>query len=221
MIESLRRGFGEILYSDHGNILVYDRKSKVCMVLAGEEDGGEKLIQLAPSDTELFLVSQEFMRELLLSKGWLLLMECSQYLYTAKETLPVRYKEIRPLTMEQFEYVCRHYSHDSADYVKNRISSGFLYGAFDGDRIVGFAGMHEEGSMGLLYVDEDYRRRGIAEALEAYVANRMLERSWIPYGHVVTGNEASEKLQEKLKFYKADQKVWWIERRKEDADLKF
>ncbi len=218
MIESLRRGFGEMIYAEGGNVLVYDNAEKVCMILAKNSPGGKKLIEQAPEDTDLLLVSQEFVKDDLPEHEWSLLMTCHQYLYTQRETLPVRYKEIRRLTMEQFDYVCSHYEHDDSSYLEERIRSGFLYGAFDGEKIVGFAGMHGEGSMGLLYVDEAYRRRGIAESLEAYVVNRMLERGWTPYGHVIEGNEISEHLQEKLGFYKAGRKVWWLKKQEKQEN---
>ncbi|MGN0166770.1 MAG: tRNA (guanosine(37)-N1)-methyltransferase TrmD [Acetatifactor sp.] len=215
MIESLRRGFGEILYAEGANVLIYDREEKICMILAENQTAGEKLTELVPEDTDLFLVSQEFMKDVLLKRDREMLMACHQYLYTQKETLPVRYKEIHRLSMEQLAYVCNHYEHDDSSYLEERIHAGFLYGAFDGERIVGFAGMHGEGSMGLLYVDEAYRRRGIAESLEAYVVNRMLERGWTPYGHVIEGNEVSGHLQEKLGLYKAGRKVWWLKQKKQ------
>ena len=64
--------------------------------------------------------------------------------------------------------------------------------------------------MGLLYVEEEYRRQGIAESLEAFCINRCLEKGWTPYGHVLTDNTASEKLQDKLRFYKASQSIYWL-----------
>lgn len=212
MIESLRRGFGEVIHAEGGNILIYDSAEKVCMILAEDSLSGKELVGLVPEDAELFLVFQEYEKDYLLDCGCELLMACHQYLYTPRETLPVRFKEIRRLTMDQFDYVCSHYEHDDSCYLEERILAGFLYGAFDGEKIVGFAGMHGEGSMGLLYVDEAYRGRGIAESLEAYVVNRMLERGWTPYGHVIEGNEISEHLQEKLGFYKAGKKVWWLKK---------
>jgi predicted GNAT family acetyltransferase len=66
--------------------------------------------------------------------------------------------------------------------------------------------------MGMLYVDEAFRRQGIAESLEAYYINRSIEKGRIPYCHVVAGNPASEHLQEKLGLYRAKNKAWWIKK---------
>nr|WP_296472737.1 GNAT family N-acetyltransferase [uncultured Acetatifactor sp.] len=87
-----------------------------------------------------------------------------------------------------------------------------MYGAFLEGRQVGFVGIHDEGSLGMLFVEEPFRGRGIGASLEAYVVNHMLEKGWTPYGHVAAGNASSERLQERLGFYKAEKKFWWLEK---------
>lgn len=209
MIESLKRGLGEIICSENGDVLIYDEKARVCMVLASEHKAGERLMELVPAGAELIVATQDFMRDIVLEQNFRIFGECSQYLYTARETLPVPYRNIRRLTMEHSEYVRSHYAYDETDAL---IRSGVMYGAFDGEKIIGFTGMHGEGSMGLLYVEEAYRGQKIAESLEAYNVNRMLEKGWTPYCHVLEGNGVSEHLQEKLGFYKASVKIWWMEK---------
>ena len=87
-----------------------------------------------------------------------------------------------------------------------------MYGAFLEGRQVGFVGIHDEGSLGMLFVEESFRGRGIGASLEAWAVNCMLEKGWIPYGHVAEGNEASARLQERLGFYKAEKSFWWLEK---------
>ena len=69
---------------------------------------------------------------------------------------------------------------------------------YDGDRPVGFCGEHLEGSMGLLYVFPEYRRRGYAEEMETYYIARTMDRGLIPFGQVERQNFASLELQKKL-----------------------
>lgn len=54
MIESLKRGKGEILCAEGGNVLIYDRESKVCMGVAADRTAGEKLLALLPQEAEPF-----------------------------------------------------------------------------------------------------------------------------------------------------------------------
>lgn len=149
-------------------------------------------------------------------------MECLQGAYTRREKLPVRGLygpdgrgengfSIRTLTEEFIPFVAEHYSEiGSPEYVTERILHGALYGAFYEEKIVGFIADHEEGSIGMLYVLPEYRKRHVAMALETYCMNLAVERGEIPYGQVVLGNEASIRLQEKMGICFAKGTVVWM-----------
>ncbi len=227
MIESLKRGLGEILYQENGEVVIYDADARICMLLyqsqkneargvqdsvmknscIGEESNGNRLLQLIkqiPVEAEYVFGFREQLGDME-EQGWKSFGEFFQYLYPQKEPLPVRHKNIRQLSREtlsseQLAFVQSHYTYDD---ITERISAGAMYGAFDGERMIGFMGLHGEGSLGLLYVDEEYRRHGIGESLQAYIINRVLEKGWIPFTQVSVDNEASWKLQEKLGLYKA------------------
>ena len=151
-------------------------------------------------------------------------MECIQGAYTRKEKLPVRGLygpdgrgengfSIRTLTEEFIPFVAEHYSEiGSPEYVTERILHGAVYGAFYEEKIVGFIADHEEGSIGMLYVLPEYRKRHVAMALETYCMNLAVERGEIPYGQVVLGNEASIHLQEKMGICFAKGTVVWMGR---------
>lgn len=149
-------------------------------------------------------------------------MECLQGAYTRREKLPVRGLygpdgrgedgfAIRTLTEEFIPFVAEHYSEiGSPEYVTERIRHGAVYGAFYDEKIVGFIANHEEGSIGMLYVLPEYRKRHVAMALETYCMNLAVERGEIPYGQVVLGNEASIHLQEKMGICFAKETVVWM-----------
>nr|WP_302111021.1 tRNA (guanosine(37)-N1)-methyltransferase TrmD [uncultured Acetatifactor sp.] len=222
MMESLARGRAEILYEARREretaVLLYDRGCGICMMTALDGETGEKMADMLPADARMALVSEAFLRDILTGRQYRVSGEFRQVLYTRRETLPVKHKEIRQLSEDDLPYVCKWYCDEGrgpgvdCGYVRERIRAGAMYGAFLEGRQVGFAGIHDEGSLGMLYVEEPFRGRGIAASLEAYVVNRMLERGWVPYGHVEAGNAASERLQEKLGFYKAEKSFWWLEK---------
>ena len=222
MMESLARGRADILYTDYRSketaVLLYDRGCRIAMMTALDQETGGKLADLLPAETEMVLVSEAFVRDILLKRQYAVFGEFSQMLYTRRETLPVRHKDIRLLSMDDFPYVCKWYGDGTqgpgtdGGYVRERISAGAMYGAFLDGRQVGFVGMHDEGSLGMLFVEEPFRGRGIGASLEAYAVNRMLERGWTPYGHVAVGNASSARLQERLGFYKAEKSFWWLEK---------
>lgn len=210
IMESLARGKGEILYWQGKNLMVYDADSRTCMADAENKEQFAEVYKASPAKITFYLTRSACVKDFLLENGHKLWGECTQVLYTAKEMLPVNYKDIRPLTMENAAYVTDHYGYDEASYVTERILAGAMWGAFDGEKLVGFIGLHGDGSLGLLYVDEDYRRKGIAASLQAYGINRLVEQGYVPYGHILDGNEASLALQEKMGMYVAGQKIWWI-----------
>ncbi len=225
--ESLKGGRGEILYENEERLLVADREAGVCMLLCGnggrtgearalaDEDGSKltELLSAAPEHTEWYVVIQEQLVNELLARGFRIWGKCSQYVYTQGQVLPVRLKEIRRLTLADLEYVCAHYHQEGKEYLEERIRAGVMYGAFEDGRQIGFIGTHKEGAMGMLYVEEGYRRQGVGRALLSYNINRLLEQGRTPYGHVLAGNSASESLLEGMGLYKAGRPVWWMQKK--------
>lgn len=212
LMESLSRGLGEILFMQGEEVIIQDDDAATTFLYTEDKRMSEVMQAALPPQASLILANNKELSDQLQEQGWHLIGACSQYLYTAKEPLPVKYKNIRQLTLDDLEYVNQHYHYEEREYLARRIWAGLMFGAYDGDRLVGFIGVHGEGSGGMLYVDREYRRQGIAESLEAYLLNRCIERGWIPYGHVMEGNEASELLQEKMGLYKASKKLYWLDR---------
>lgn len=211
MIESLRRGKAEILYADRGNVLLYDRTSRLCMISAQNAETGERLLEKVPKDASLFVTSQDFLNEPICNRfSCEIFHECIQVCYPQKQALPVKYKDIRLLGEEFIPYVRERYHMGDSEYVAERIRAGAMYGAFCDEKPVGFIGIHNDGSLGMLFVEETHRRKGLGISLESYAINRICEKGWTPYGHVVTGNETSLGLQERLGLYPSSGTIWWL-----------
>ena len=102
-----------------------------------------------------------------------------------------------------------HYHLTGEDYLANLLARGRMTGAFDGERMASFAGLHEEGTLGLLEVFPAYRRRGLATLLQSYMTNRELALGHIPYGQVFDGNEPSLALQRSLGFACSKGQIYW------------
>lgn len=211
LMESLFRGNGEILYAQNGNLLLYDKSCKLCMVSAQSREEGDKLLALIPEETQMAVTSQAFLNETICDRfSFQIFHECFQACYPQKQTLPVKHKDIRLLLPEDLNYVTEHYRMGSEAYIQERIRAKVMYGAFIGEKPVGFVGMHDDGSMGMLFVEEAYRGQGIGASLEAYIINRILEKGWTPYAHVIVGNEGSLRLQKNLGLYISNDTIWWL-----------
>ncbi len=221
MMELLRRGNGELLYHVGESVLLFDRKCNAFVITAKNSEQAEKMCGLLDSavykmglsdkkNRVLFVVSQENLRDMLTARFGAKSVCCVQACYTRKEPLPVKHKDIRKLDITYLDYITEHYKTGDTAYLKSLLEANGMYGAFVDDVPAGFIGCHADGSMGLLYVAEEYRRQGIASSLESYMINRMLELGWTPYAHVLTDNIPSVRLQEKLGLYLSGEKLWWL-----------
>ncbi len=211
MMESLARGKGEILYSEGENLLIYDRNAKLAIMTVGDPETGKKLLDLLPEDVAYFVASQEFMCQPICERfSFPVQHECKISCYTKKEALPVKHKDIRVLDVTDLEYVKNHYKDENAEYIENHLLRKAIYGAYVDERLVGFVGIHADGSGGFLYVEEAYRGRGIGESLEAYCVNRQREWGFTPFAYIVAHNKASIELQERMGMYLSSDSVWWF-----------
>lgn len=241
IMESLAAGRGEILYRKEGEVLVCDRDAKICMLsvwagsgrpeapLPGETErsgraGGRlnTLLSAVPEETEWLAVPEGRLAEELEQGGFGIWGKYSQYLYTARQTLPVHYRDIRRLSIVELDYVNGHLRRLG---IEECPPAGAIYGAFADGRQIGFAGIHRGGGMGLLYVEKEYRRQGIGKAMLSCMINRTLEQGRVPYLHLrsISGKtdsvperaQAMEQMLENLRLYRADREVWWLRRRRE------
>lgn len=215
MIEVIRRGQAELLCGEEEGVLLRDVPSGAYMMSAADEDMGERLLSLIPRGLKdgLYVAHQEFLKESICRrfKGSVI-NTCVQAVYTRKTPLEEDSRFcIKTLDTSYLEEVYFHYHavHDKV-YLEERLRSGMMYGAFADGKLAGFIGMHAEGSMGILEVFEEFRRQGIAEALERHLINRILEKGWVPFCQIFTDNEASVKLQQKLGLRIGRDTVYWI-----------
>ncbi|MBE5868578.1 MAG: tRNA (guanosine(37)-N1)-methyltransferase TrmD [Lachnospiraceae bacterium] len=220
MTELLARGQAQILFDGPEGIFLKDRVSGVCMATAEDEKGGRRMLELVcavGSDLasgDFTVVShKEFLNHILAEMfDMKVYSSCYQAVYTRKEPLPPVHLpiEIKALEQENLDAVVSTYQLGDAAYIQERIRKGCMFGAFAGGELAGYIGVHGEGSIGMLYVFPKFRRQGIGKALETYMINRFLEKSWVPYGQVIETNEESLKMQERVGLYFSKTKIYWI-----------
>ena len=147
--------------------------------------------------------------------GFQLVMECRHAVYPGKTPPPYALPEdtqIRRLDLSHLGFVHAHYKMvDDLDYLRERIED-CMFGVFVRDEIVGFAGTHDERSMGLLEILPEYRRLGLAYALEAHLIKHLLELGRTPFCQVSIRNEPSIALQEKIGMEFSTAVIHWLVR---------
>lgn len=218
ILDCIKGNNHKIIAINENGVLIEHKYSKVIMISANKLESAKELIDKIPDSTELVVGHQDLYYDYLKEKFMPLNeMECCQAVYTERKELPIIScaATIKLLSDEYTNEVFNQYNSNfttKVEYIRQRIESETMFGAFIDNKLVGFVGTHEEGSIGLLDVIPQYRKLGIATVLQTYATNLALTQNRIPYGQVVTGNEASIKLQEKLGFKISKEKIYWFTR---------
>ena len=214
MLDAFLEEGTEVLYSEDDGVMLRIGKFGPYAISAKTEEAMEKMAKLIEEKRYMAVVRPfKFIPKLFEIKGKPVeMMPCYQAAYSKKEPVleyDVPGIEIKPLTEKDVSFVVENYD-DDEEYIRSRIEYGML-GAFDENgNCAGFVGFHGEGSMGLLTVVPEFRRRGIGIALEAKNLNRRLSEGRIPFGHVVVGNIKSMGLQKKIGMEFSEKIVTWI-----------
>ena len=147
--------------------------------------------------------------------GFQTVMECYHAVYPSAERIPYTLPEgaeIRKLDARYVDFVHAHYHMvDDINYIRERIEED-MFGVFFREEIVGFAGTHEERSMGMLEILPDCRRLGLATALEAHLINYLISLGRVAFCQVAVYNDASIKLQQKMGLEISDRVIYWLAR---------
>lgn len=214
MIDNLQRGVADILYAEGDRVIAVNAGSGIAEMCCDSLESGERLLKYLPADTRLLLHNFEPLNELLCANyGFEIQAACYQSVYTQRTKLPVAHRDIRRFPMEALDYAVANYDKGAEKYLRERIRKGELFAAYAEDEIAGFAGMHDDGSLGLLYIDPKYRRLKLGSSMASYLVNKALERGGLPYAHIRVDNIASLKMQEMMGLYTGNRKIFWLGRK--------
>lgn len=215
MLQCIRRGSADIIVAEEDGVLLQDKKSNIYMVSTLSEDFMKSIIDKI-SDVDTIVLHNEFEYKLLKDKiNFSEEMICYNAVYLQDKYIEqCNFEiEIEVLKEEFIELVKNNYSELSlcnSGYIEERVKDKEMYGAFLGNRLAGFIGTHEEGSIGMLEVIPEFRGKGIGSGLERYAINRAIAKGIYPYCQVKEDNEISMKLQKSLGMEISKTKVYWL-----------
>ena len=212
MLEPLRRGTAELLYAEEDGVLLCE-SGGIHMMSAAGPAAAERCFALLSRCA--MLVGHELWYKAEAARRFGLHEEqiCHQAAWLAPDP-PAAAPfggELRLLGEEMAQWVYDHYSHPfgGVAYMQGALRRGML-GAFVDGACAGFAGFHEEGSIGMLEVLPVYRRRGVGEALLRGAVRLALERGQYAFGQVFTDNQASLALQRKVGMSVSRERLFWL-----------
>ena len=207
MIECIRRDICRILYASDKAVLIVADSGWVYMLSCEDRELGLELIKT--HQPPWVVLHQMDMREAVAGLGYRIGDECWQSAYTKTTPMEETLADIRRLDRRFLKRIADNYELADEGEIAALLDAGVIYGAFAGGELAGFIGRHEEGSVGLLFVFPEFRRMGIAEALERNYVNRELAEGNVAYGQIFVGNTPSRQLQEKLGMDFSDKFICW------------
>lgn len=213
MLEMLRHRKGSLLYDGAEGAIVLS--SDGTLLLSDILDGAflcGRIRACCPAIPEVFTLKGDAAAETVMQEFSLhFSTRCTQWVYEGSEpSFPVT-ADIRPLTEEYITLAAKTYHEGSESYIRDRVAHRALWGIFEDGTLAGFTGFHGEGSMGMLEVLPEYRHRGYAMQLEAFLIRTALAEGRTPYCHVIDGNEASLHLQRKMGLTCASLPAIWLD----------
>lgn len=201
MLEALRRGRGEVAFFEGKTVLIRRNEAEDFYLLTSDSpEAAETAFQRLPAPRIVVARGPGVAERMRERFGLPLSDYCSNVAYLKQERLPWDCPGlvVRPLRVEEIPDFLEHYDMEDEEGARARIEQGELFAAQLEGELVGFMGLHSDGSMGMLEVFPAYRKLGVGRAIEKFFINFCLDRGWIPYGQVFLDNERSFSLQEHL-----------------------
>lgn len=214
MLEPIRLGYADIIYKDEKQLIFIETRSQALMISMHDVIQFKEIYERENlCKYELINVKQKAIVDILVNHyGKKHQFFCFQEVYTKNNKIALLEDyRIQLLQRDDISLITKYYKEvDDIEYIQRIVDNQHMWGIFEEEQLAGFIGIHLEGSMGLLEILPDYRRKGYGEALESFLINWYLDSDLVPYCQVIEGNEASLKLQRKLGLKKSEILSYWL-----------
>ena len=206
------RGTAEIIEQSENVLFFLDTVSKVNFLACEDDELAREVID-RHADRGLILVTTpnkaaaEYARDAL---GYENFLECYQYAYLGEVPEADPRLTLRTAEKSDLSTITEVYDLLEEEEIAKIIGRGSVTMAYDeSGSLVGFIGEHLEGSMGILFIYPEHRRKGYAMALEKAGFRKLMDQGLIPFGQVETDNLPSVELQKKMGLTMAERPVYW------------
>lgn len=218
IVNVLNDSDSEVLAVKDDGILVKCSKDNLGFMVANSKETAIELGEISKNNciSEICMRRIEFAKFAATAAGFEIVEGNPCYIASQikPEILPeTKNIEFKPLIIDNLAYVKNNYNMANIlgeEYLKERIASGNFWGGFLDGKIFGFIGCHSEGSMGMLFIHPDYRKRGLGKELEIRLINLLVKRGGHPYCHIFQDNKISISLHKSLGFIFGKQKLIWL-----------
>ncbi len=207
----LKRGSGEIIAETEHALLVRDAVSEAFLLACEDAGAGLSLLDRHAGGCSLLMVPDYALGLTAFERyGFTEKIECWQVAYFGEKPATDDLLTVRTADESDLPMLTETYHLISPEELEQVVGRGSILLGYDGNRLVGFIGEHLEGSMGILYVFPEYRRRGFGTALQKHFIAQTMEKGFIPFGQVEKDNVNSLKLQQKIGMTRSDNLIVWM-----------
>lgn len=211
MLSAVQSGDAEVICASEKGVALLETAGNVHFLSAADAEEASRMLELI-DDSYMMVVGFREVADLAMEKyGFSEALECYYAAYLRKELLALETDlHIAPASAEDINVIKEIYHLISEEEIDQIFEAGNLFSAFMDGEFVGFGGFHLEGSMGLLEILPEHKRKGYGTQIETFLINEALRRGKIPYAEIVKGNDISVKLQEKLGLEFSKTSIWWL-----------
>ncbi len=207
--DPIKRGTADILHRSDKTVIISERSSRAVMAYTENADEAFNFIGKLDSCPLICTNSRALTDNVMARFGLADDMTCRQAVWTGGKIKYEPNLEIVPADDEAMKIIRQHYKVISEEDLWQVKKNGNLFCGYAQGHLVGFVGQHLEGSMGILHVLPEFRRRGYAEELEAFLINRIVTEGRVPFAHILHDNIPSLALQGKLGLNLSEGFVYW------------
>ena len=207
----LRSGEWQITYESPTALMLNWNRGWLHALVAFDPDEARELLTQIPPEDAIVMRGCDGLRELASELGFNGCHPCWQVVYDGTTPIPISSElTIRHPDEKDFPKVAASYDMGSEEELREDFEGPDFLGGYLEEELVGYVGLHGEGSMGMLYVFPPYRRRGYAKALYGTLINNQLQKGRLPFAQIIEDNEASMQLHHKWDFRVADSLIYWM-----------
>lgn len=178
----------------------------------GSAEEVTSLVRSSPECSGYFLTRASMREHVLLGREAAVDVVCWQYHLPPGVLVPAPAIPVTELDPSYAPYIYEHYDYAqycTPGYVALRIRAGNALGIFEGHQLAAWIMTHDEGTMGLLNVLPQYRRKGYAAALSCALVNRLRIQGRLPFAHIHKDNDPSLSLFTRLGFI-CNAEICWL-----------
>lgn len=210
----------DFMETDDGAFFRFDNEgNQYCGIIAYSSSGAERLLNhINEKDSLVFidLPKDEMLQAEAINKldrDILEVLDCNAYCYLLKDIETIDDPHISEIDISEAEYIFNSYEEkelSSLEEIREDIKNRPAIGHYINGELVAWVLVHSDWQIGVLHVDKQHRKKGIAKKLMRAVTKAVIKEGRVPGCEIKRGNSASMAVVTSVGFTHVAQELWII-----------